>query len=207
MKNLFLVAFFSFFLTNAFAVNQKTISQETLKKITTSFHLMKLLKLDQKMDLAMIDRGDPSCPPYPGQGASVTCMQVVCNKLGSYGCDDQADISRVAQVCASQFDGSCIQSACEKLGSYGCDDFTDIQRVAALCSGNFGSYCINTACSYLGSYGCDDVTDLQRVGLSCARANYNAVECLKYSCAKLGSYSCDDYTEVDRVLKSCNGHP
>lgn len=202
------MTFFSFFMLNAFAAAQQGSNKKNLKQITTSFHLLKLLKFERKMDFAMIDEGvDPACPPYPGQGTSLSCMELVCRKLGSYGCDDQNEISRVAQLCATQFDGNCIQSVCTKLGSYGCDDFQEIQRATAICDGNFGSYCLDTVCSKLGSYGCDDVSELQRVGLSCSRANYNAVECLKYSCTQLGSYSCDDFSEVERVLKSCNGHP
>ena len=66
-----------------------------------------------------------NCNPEPARN----CTDVVCEKLGQFGCDDMSEIKQVAQLCRGNYDRNCIESVCDKLGQFGCDDMNEVQAV------------------------------------------------------------------------------
>lgn len=100
----------------------------------------------------------------PGMG----CLDVVCNNLGTYGCDDKSEIDDVLKMCRGNFDGECIRVACRAVGTYGCDDRSEVREIARACVGNIGGECVAAICKRLGQYGCDDRSEILEVINKCA---------------------------------------
>ncbi len=206
---MFSLMFVSLFVSSAFAANARQTSSKDIKKIVSAFNRNQVLSFDLKYGLDSIDQGtDPTCPPVPGTRPGSNCMQTVCTKLGTLGCDSQSELAEVAKICSTQFDGSCISDACTKRGSsLNCDDMREIQEIGLICSGQYGSACMNEVCKRMGSsLECDDIRELSEVGIACSRVNYAAIECLKFTCSRMWSTDCDDIDELSRVLNSCKGN-
>jgi hypothetical protein len=132
-----------------------------------------------------------------------SCVDVSCQFLGSFGCDDVSEVERVGRACRGNFDGECVNSTCTHLGSFGCDDIGEIERVTALCRGNYGGKCVDVACQHLGRFGCDEISEIERVNGACQGVK---ASCLESVCQKLGTFGCDDISEIERVASSCRGN-
>ena len=48
------------------------------------------------------------------------CVKVVCEKLGSFGCDTEGELEQVKQSCHDFKAMGCLNFTCNKLGSFGC---------------------------------------------------------------------------------------
>lgn len=147
------------------------------------------------------DRRDDDCNrPHDPQA----CVDAACAKLGSWGCDEQSEVTEVLRACRGNRDASCLNTVCGKLGSWGCDELSEIKQVAAACQNNDGSRCIEVACAKLGSWGCDELSEVTKVSAACA-GQYDDGACLTSVCARLGSWGCDEMTEILQVLNECSG--
>lgn len=102
-------------------------------------------------------------PPSP-----TACVEFVCKKLGSFGCDEQAEVIRVVRACRGTYGFACVETVCGKLGSFGCDEIAEIERVAGACRGNVDGECIKFICSKLGSFGCDEIQEIEPIAKECA---------------------------------------
>jgi hypothetical protein len=144
---------------------------------------------------------DPRCDDGPSRPAG-GCVDVVCKKLGPFGCDDISEMERVANMCRGNFDGRCVESVCSQLGSFGCDDLSEVEHVTMVCRGGHGG-CIDTVCKRLGRFGCDDMSEIEQVARTC-QGNFDG-SCIESVCKKLGPFGCDDLSEIERVARSCSG--
>lgn len=108
----------------------------------------------------------PGCDPHHPPQSPNECIDVVCNHLGSFGCDQQSEINQVADTCRG-VDGGCINSVCSRLGNFGCDQMSEIKQVGTMCAGRVDSGCIENVCQRLGNFGCDQMSELEQVTKSC----------------------------------------
>jgi len=132
-----------------------------------------------------------------------SCVDVACDLLGRFGCDDLSQVESVGRACRGNYDGTCVKSSCAHLGRFGCDDLAEVTRVAVSCKGVYSTDCIDTVCGLVGRFGCDDLVELERAGTMCRGADSS---CIKSVCARLGRFGCDDLAEVERVAASCGGN-
>lgn len=146
---------------------------------------------------------DPHRCEQEQQQEGASCVDVSCQFLGRFGCDDVSEVERVGRACRGNYDGGCVNSTCNHLGRFGCDDIGEIERVANLCRGNHGGECVDVACQQLGRFGCDDLAEIERVNGACRGVK---ASCLESVCQKLGSFGCDEISEVERVANSCRGN-
>jgi hypothetical protein len=146
---------------------------------------------------------DPHRCEQEQQQEGSSCVDVSCQFLGRFGCDDVAEVERVGRACRGNFNGECVNSTCTHLGRFGCDELSEIEQVAALCRGNHGGKCVDVACEHLGRFGCDDISEVERVNSACRGVK---ASCLDSVCQKLGTFGCDDIGEIERVANSCRGN-
>ena len=102
--------------------------------------------------------------PVPGP----SCMDVACDKLGSFDCDEVSEIKEVGRVCRGNENGLCVDAVCKKLGSFDCDDLSEVKVVARACVGNHNAECFESVCKRLGSFDCDDVDEVEDVLNACS---------------------------------------
>jgi hypothetical protein len=136
-------------------------------------------------------------------GGQPACVDVVCSRLGQFGCDDMSEVERVGRICRGNINGGCVDAVCDKLGQFGCDDFSEVERVTTMCRGHYNGRCIDVACDHLGHFGCDDISEVTRVGQACRAVDG---DCMESVCQKLGTFGCDDISEIERVAASCRGN-
>lgn len=134
----------------------------------------------------------------------LSCVDVVCDRLGTFGCDSQSEVSAVLSACRGNDDGGCISSLCDRLGTFGCDSLSEVQAVAASCANNRGGECVTSVCNHLGTFGCDSQAEVTRVAEAC-RGNRNA-DCVDAVCERLGTFGCDSESEVLQVVRECAGN-
>lgn len=173
--------------------------QKKIDSLVTKYIISKNLK--QKAAFENLQKQNHPIDCYPGSNPS-SCMDAACEKLGSFGCDTQSEISTVAQACRG-VDGACLQSVCKRLGSFGCDTMTEIQSAAATCQNVFDERCVNVVCDRLGSFGCDTMSEINQVGNLC-KGRVDS-DCIQSVCTRLGTFSCDTISELEQVAKSCSG--
>lgn len=106
--------------------------------------------------------GEHRCEPL-----GPSCMEVGCEKLGSFGCDSLNEIQELGRGCRGNYNGVCLQKLCSYLGSFGCDSMSEIVTVAASCVGNTNGTCIDFVCARLGSFGCDSIAEITEVAKTC----------------------------------------
>lgn len=152
------------------------------------------LGLAQDADFRNCDEDRPGSP-------RTSCMDSVCKKLGTFGCDDQSEIQAVGQICRGNHSGACLDSVCVRLGTFGCDDRSELEKVGAICRGVWGNGCIDSMCKRLGTFGCDDVSEIERVGGFCRGVHDSS--CIDSVCSRLGTFGCDDASELEKVAESC----
>ena len=158
------------FLTSAVSV-AKTVSSErkaySVNELVDQFYAKKeALQNAKKLFAGKLNH--PPHQPIDCHPEGPSCVDVACLKLGSFGCDDIAEVQAVTRACRGNYDGNCLNAACTKLGSFGCDDMDEVQAVARACVGNYETDCLNSVCSRLGSFGCDDLDEIVEVLRSCA---------------------------------------
>ncbi len=90
-------------------------------------------------------------PAHESCSPTTDCTDVVCNRLGQFGCDDKSEIDEVLLWCRGNYGGNCIEVSCKFLGQFGCDDRSEVQEIARACVGNFGGDCITSVCGRLRS--------------------------------------------------------
>ncbi len=105
------------------------------------------------------------CEPRQGQQS---CIELICDKLGTFGCDTAGEIQEVGRACRGNPDGTCVDAVCTKLGTFGCDTMGEVREVARACVGNFDVGCFESVCRRLGTFGCDTQTEVDEVLRSCA---------------------------------------
>ncbi len=144
----------------------------------------------------------PDCNPHHRPPNVNECIDVACDQLGSYGCDQQSEIDQVVSLCRG-VDGDCVAATCRRLGSYGCDQMSELQQVSRVCNNIYDGRCIDVVCDKLGSYGCDQMTEMNQVSAICSGRVDS--DCIQSVCQRLGSYGCDQLSEVQQVARSCGG--
>lgn len=170
----------------------KSISQTELDRLATQFYVDQF-KTGRPMHAPQDCVQTPNGPK---------CVDVACDLLGRYGCDELSQVEGVGRACRGNYDGTCLKSSCGFLGRFGCDELIEVTRVATSCQGVYSMDCINTACGLLGRFGCDELIEVERVGKSCRGSD---AQCIQSVCARLGRYGCDELVEVERVAASCAG--
>jgi hypothetical protein len=153
------------------------------------------------VDLYTTKHVPPNCPP---QGTSGSCIDIVCSKLGQFGCDTQSEITQVAGICKGNIDGDCVEASCAKLSPFGCDTMSEVSEVAALCKGKSNGQCVEIACENLGQFGCDTISELTAVQKNVCKASVDPA-CVQTVCKKLGQFGCDTLSELQEVSNSCAG--
>ncbi len=147
------------------------------------------------------DRRDDDCDrPRDTQA----CVDAACAKLGTWGCDEQSEVTEVLRACRGNRDGACLTVVCAKLGNWGCDELSEIKQVAAACQNNDGGRCIEVACGKLGNWGCDELGEVTKVSAACA-GQWDDGACVESVCARLGTWGCDEMSEILQVLNECGG--
>ena len=181
-----------------------TIDTEKVKSLVYSFYLSKAAASKNFINSLLLesDNRPGDCDPGHQPPSVSNCINVACNHLGQYGCDDNTEIQNVAAACRG-VDGGCLEASCAHLGPFGCDNFTKIQNVTGLCRKVFDSRCMDVVCKHLGQYGCDDFTEISNVSNVCAGRVDS--DCIESVCQRLGPYGCDDFTEIQNVAKTCSG--
>ena len=190
---------------NADVKAKATASVVDAKKIDSLVLSYLLNKNQQKSNLfesLSSSRRPPHCDPHNPPNSS-ECLDVVCDKLGTYGCDTQSEISQVTLACRG-VDSDCVSASCSYLGTYGCDTISEIQQVTNTCRDVFDGRCMEVACNKLGTYGCDTMSEIQQVGALCKGRVDN--DCIESVCQRLGTYGCDTMSELQQVARSCGGN-
>ena len=141
---------------------------------------------------------DPYCEPR--RPASRACIEYVCGKLGSFECDSQEEIARVARACAGGVDVSCVDNLCSRVSGFTCE--REILRFTNSCKFRATSACIDAACTRMGRSNCDDANEVTQVAAACAGGS-GVTECFNYTCSRLSRYECDDLNEVLNILRAC----
>ncbi len=145
---------------------------------------------------------DVNCPaPRPAPGPS--CVDVACQQVGKYNCDDFSEIDTITKACRGNYDGGCVAEVCDHLGKYNCDDLSEITNVATMCRSQFNGDCVKSACDHAGKYNCDDFSEMENIAKLCVGV---PASCLDSVCAHLGTYNCDDLSELEAVGNSCRGN-
>ncbi len=157
----FLVMVALVFSSNAFAAGEKTYSVKDL--VDQYYSLKEARQITTRLLSPKPSSASRYCPPN-----GPACLDVACQKLGQFGCDDMSEIKEVSEACRGNYDGSCLSSACRKLGQFGCDDMSEIKKVARACVGNRDSDCFDSVCQRLGQFGCDDFSEIDEVLKTCA---------------------------------------
>jgi hypothetical protein len=187
--------------------NQPAIDVKKIESLAISYQLAQYKK--QKMSFVeSLNRGDnlpPGCDPHhpPPPQNSNQCIDIVCEKLGSFGCDQQSEITAVAAACRG-VDPTCVESTCNRLGSFGCDQMSEITDVTNTCRQVFDGRCMDVACDHLGTFGCDQMSEIKQVAALC-KGRVDA-DCIQSVCQRLGSFGCDQLSELQQVAKSCGGN-
>lgn len=119
----------------------------------------------EKAESLFRGRGPVNCDPH---GSQQPCIDLVCEKLGTFGCDSVSEIQEVGRMCRGNPDGRCIDTVCNKLGTFGCDSHVEIGEVARACVGNVDVGCFESVCRRLGSFGCDSQSEVAEVLRTCA---------------------------------------
>jgi hypothetical protein len=145
----------------------------------------------------------PGCDPHHQPQNPNECIDTVCTHLGQFGCDQQSEISQVADACRG-VDADCVDTACSYLGQFGCDQINEIQQVANSCRKIFDGSCMRVACTHLGQFGCDQINEIQQVGALCSGRVDSG--CIESVCQRLGQFGCDQLNELQQVAKSCGGN-
>lgn len=109
-------------------------------------------------------RGPRDCDPQGQQ----SCIELICDKLGTFGCDTTSEIQEVGRACRGNPDGTCVDAVCTKLGTFGCDTMSEVRDVARACVGNFDIGCFESVCRRLGTFGCDTQAEVDEVLRSCS---------------------------------------
>lgn len=194
----------------AFGAVQPAVTNVDVKKIdalASSYFLqkykLKKMNLFETLSRVGADHVPPGCDPHYPPPNQNECIDVACNKLGTYGCDQQSEVSEVIAACRG-VDADCVEASCGYLGTYGCDQMSEIVAVANNCRQIFDGRCMEVVCTKLGTYGCDQLSEVQQVGAICkGRVDSGCIESV---CARLGTYGCDQMSEVQQVAKSCGGN-
>ena len=176
---------------------------EHIRKLANEYNTKKMLSEVKKTafsgDLTLL----PPSRCEPTQPSRASCFDTVCDKLGTFQCNEQSEIQRVGRICASQFDGGCIEKVCARLGSFECNQFQEIEQVAHSCRDVIGSSCLDEVCDRLGSFNCNEQQEIAVVGEMC-RGRVDGA-CVKSVCDRLGSSQCNEVSELKVVLDSCRG--
>ncbi|MGZ3742248.1 MAG: hypothetical protein ACXWRE_00060 [Pseudobdellovibrionaceae bacterium] len=106
--------------------------------------------------------------PLYGHMRGPSCIDVACDLLGHFGCDDKSKLSEVGMACRGNFDGYCLEAACSKLGKYGCDDLIEVHQVGQACVGNYDMSCFESVCQRLGKRNCNDIHEVVDILRTCA---------------------------------------
>lgn len=130
-----------------------------------------------------------------------SCVESVCNKLGTWGCKDDNSIYEVARMCIRNYSDECINAACDKLGSFGCNRINKVRSMAFACRRNYGADCFNSVCDLLGAFGCDEMFEVTQVGRMCADVYDGG--CVRFICDKLSYFACDELSELRKVALAC----
>jgi hypothetical protein len=183
---------------------QQTESKK-IQSLVTSYYLSKAAKARSFVEALTFGVNDiPGCDPnHPAPPNVTNCINIACDHLGEYGCDQASEIQAVATACRG-VDGACVQSSCNHLGPYGCDQMVEIQNVTNVCRDVFDSRCMDVVCRHLGEYGCDQMVEIQNVAKTCSgRVD---PDCIESVCQRLGEYGCDQMVEIENVARTCTGN-
>jgi hypothetical protein len=142
------------------------------------------------------------CDEDDQNSGSPSCVDVACEKLGRYNCDDVSEIQQVGEACRGNRGGACLAAACSKVGRYNCDDLSEIAVIGKACRGNFREACLEAVCARVGRYNCDDISEIRIVGEACRGTS---ASCIESVCNRVGRYNCDDLSEIEAVASSCRG--
>ncbi|MEQ1907064.1 MAG: hypothetical protein ABL888_22960, partial [Pirellulaceae bacterium] len=107
--------------------SKKASKAEYIRTVST---LVNQYYIEQNIQQGMgaFQRPPPNCDDDNRNPDRISCIDAVCAKLGSFGCDDASEVNKVAEVCRGVGDGACINTVCGKLGSFGCDDIGEVQK-------------------------------------------------------------------------------
>ena len=121
-----------------------------------------------KEDSTLLFAIQPTSPPICRDPKAPSCLDAVCEKLGTVGCDSLDEVKAVGVACRGNIDGDCVSFACGKLGNFGCDSLDEASKVARACVGNYDISCVDHVCKRLGTFGCDSNEEITEVLKSCA---------------------------------------
>lgn len=138
-----------------------------VESLAAEFHLRTQLSAYQQVQFNAAHPEFNKLAHCRDDGDRTSCVKVACDFLGTFGCDDQNEITKVATSCRGNYNGECVKASCGHLGTFDCDDFGEVSRVATACRGVRGASCINEICSKLGTFGCDDLREIETVANSC----------------------------------------
>lgn len=184
--------------------SNERIDRDKINKLVVEFQLDSKDSFESDLNKSLFGfsksrSDDNQCDDEP---KGPDCVDVVCEKLGTYGCDTLKEIQEVGNICRGVRKPSCITSLCSKMSAYSCDSLKELERVASSCRGRVSRKCVDLVCDKLETYGCDTITELERVGSLCKNAR---ARCIERVCSRLGTYGCDSFEELEAVADSCSG--
>lgn len=133
-----------------------------------------------------------------------SCVEQVCNLVGSLGCDTDRRILRVLRMCSGNYSGDCVRAACAQLVSVECDTLDAIAPLVAACRTNLSGGCLETACNLMGDIQCTTPQALARI-LDACTGNIDG-SCLAAVCSRLGPAACTTMDEITLVAQSCGAY-
>lgn len=154
MKNV-LTLFAALFLSSqVFAVQTQSMEKKSIDEIVDDYYAMKSLNLaGQKHDC------------YP-QGAS--CFKTACENVGTFECDDQAEMNTLRKACRGVWGDACLKYAFTKLRKFEYDDNDEMALLANSCRGLYDFECVRYTCDRMGPFDCDDLEEIRQINMTCS---------------------------------------
>ncbi|MDD0854346.1 hypothetical protein HBN50_14635 [Halobacteriovorax sp. GB3] len=142
---------------------QESMSSK-IKQASDEYLLFSLMAPTQERALEESDRMDRCRPQNPIGSA---CMEVACEKLGTFGCNEVEEVIEIGQACRGNYSGDCLANLCDRVGTFGCNEKEEVKTIARACVGADNS-CVEFVCNKLGAFGCNEISEVVEVAKSCS---------------------------------------
>ncbi len=138
-------------------------------------------------------RGE-DCKDHEWGGKS--CIGSIC-EMGTYGCQFESELRKVADLCRNDMDETCISHTC-KTGAFQCQFESELTKATNLCE-NANGRCVKTVCE-MNTFQCQFESELRKAADLCERGVHS--NCVKDTCA-MGTFSCQFESELKKAIEMC----
>ena len=156
-----------FYLNQSFA-NGGNINV-VLKSDLTEVRVLKPASEEAKEETLTESEIDNYCESRPRFRKS--CIDFVCEQLGSFGCDQDSEIFQVAAACNGVRGTRCLEESVSRMfSSFYVDQLSEIKPIIESCKNQDGQ-CTKYICDRLSSFACDSVEEIVQINKRCAHPN------------------------------------